>query len=266
MLTIVIGSLVFTVAATALAAGTVILRDRLTVAEAVHVYDGGYRTTAAAEVVLGWLLWLTYTTVGWWAAAICALFVLVVWNGHDARELARHDPLSGLLSRQAFDVRLRSALTAIERHGRSAALLAIDLDGFKAINDKHGHPTGDEVIREVGARLRSAIRLTDSAVRRGGDEFGVLLVDVPDQQTAEMLAKRIHGILVAPMELDDRVLSVGASIGAYVIEPTDRMPTVGRLHDLTDRLMYKAKKRGGGVRIHDRRRGPAAALPRPGRG
>lgn len=252
LVSIVLGSLVLALTSTAFASGTVILRDQLTVGEAVRVYDGGYRTTASAEVILGWMLWLTYSTVGWWAALICALFVLVVWSGHDAREAVRYDAMTGLLSRAAFDGRLEEALDAVRGRDRSAALLSIDLDGFKAINDKYGHAAGDDVIREVGARLRASIRLTDAAVRRGGDEFGVLLTDVPDRATAEMLSGRILDRLRRPIELEGRTVRVGASIGVVVIAPAERLPTVGRLHAASDRLMYKAKKRGGGLRMGGR--------------
>ena len=247
LVAIVAGGLVLATTAAALAAGTIILRARLTLPEAFRLFDMGIRTTAAAEVVLGWMLWLTYVEVGWWAAAITVILALVIWNGHDAQEIARHDAMTGLLTRSGFDARFADALQAVQRRGQSAALLHIDLDRFKAINDTHGHAVGDDVIREVGARLRASIRLTDSAVRRGGDEFGVLLVDIPDQATAMMLSKRIHAQLCAPIRLDDRVVSVGASIGSYFIAPTERMPTIGRLHDLADRLSMQAKKAGGGV-------------------
>jgi diguanylate cyclase (GGDEF)-like protein len=259
LMAIVAGSLVLALTATALAAGTVVLRDRLTVSEAVRVYDGGFRTTAAAEVVLGWMLWLTFVMIGWWASLICATFVLVMWNAHDAREIARHDAMTGLLSRAGFDARLTDALDGVRRRGRVAALLAIDLDGFKAINDTYGHDTGDDVIRTVGARLRAAVRLTDAAVRRGGDEFGVLLVDVDDKPTAETAARRIHRAICEPIELDDRTVDVGASVGVVVIAPSDRMPSVGRLHDRADRIMYQAKVTKVGVLME----GAAPAPARP---
>ncbi len=254
LVAIVLGSLVLAVSATAMAAGTIVLRDELTVAESLRVFDTGYRTTAAAEVVLGWMLWLTYSEVGWWAAAIVAALVLVLWSGHDARERARFDHLSGCLSRTAFDTRLSEALGTIDRQRRTIALIAIDLDGFKAVNDLNGHAVGDEVIREVGARLRSSIRLTDAAVRRGGDEFGVLLADIDDDPTAIAAAERILDAIGRPIELDDRTVAVGASMGLHVVMPGDKVPTVTRLHDLTDKLMYDAKFRGGGLRVYERRR------------
>ena len=240
LIAIVLGSLVIGTVATALASGTVILRDRLGVSEAMRVYDTGFRTTSAAEVVIGWVLWLTFSTVGWWAALICAVLVLSLWSGHDAREIARHDAMTGLLSRAGFDARLTEALDAIQRRGQSAALLAVDLDGFKAINDKHGHAVGDDVIR-----------LTDSAVRRGGDEFGVLLADMPDRETARQLSIRIHEAICSPIAVDGGAIRVGASIGVAYIEPSTRSPSIGRLHDLTDRLMYVAKRQGGGLRFDE---------------
>ena len=164
---LVIGSLVFGVVAAGLAEGTIILRDRLTLHEATRYFNTTFRLTAAAEVVVGWILVLTYTSVGWWAALITAGLVLVIWQGYDAGERARHDPLTGLLSRAGYDVRVEEAVRAAERNARGFAAIAFDLDGFGAINNKHGHAVGDDVIREVGARIHAEIRLTDAGVRLG---------------------------------------------------------------------------------------------------
>ncbi len=255
LIAIVVASFALTAVATGLASGTVILRDHLSAREAVWLFVHAYRRTAAVEVVLGWLLTITYATIGWWAAGICALLVLVIWQSHDDHETARRDAMTGLLSRAGFARPMAEAVAAATRHGRRAALLAIDLDGFKSINDTHGHAVGDEVIRTVGVRLRSAIRLTDAAVRLGGDEFGVLLADVADFAAAGHVAERIHERLCEPIELDDRVVIVGASIGVQLVEPSDRPPTVERLHKLADDLMYEAKKSGGGVRFSGSRDG-----------
>ena len=144
------------------------------------------------------MLAYTYVAIGWWASLICALLVLAVWQSHDAREIARHDAMTGLLNRAGSTTDWPYAIDAAQRSGRLSALLAIDLDGFKAINDSHGHAVGDEVIRVVGDRLQTSIRLTDAAVRRGGDEFGLLLVNLPNAPTAVRLAKRIHATITAP--------------------------------------------------------------------
>ncbi len=249
LVAIVSGGFVLTVVSVALAAGTVMLRDGLTAPELVRVYDTSFRATAASEVVLGWILVVTYVSVGWWAALVCSSLVLVIWQAHDDRERSRHDAMTGLLSRSSFDEHLTLAISAVDRRDELSALLSIDLDGFKTINDTHGHAVGDDVLRVVGERLRTSVRLTDAAVRRGGDEFGVLLRDVPDRPTAEALALRIHARLCEPIELDDRTVAVGASIGMYVLGTMEKLPTTGRMHDLTDRLMYTAKRSGGGLRI-----------------
>jgi diguanylate cyclase (GGDEF)-like protein len=262
LVAIILGTFVLSGVSAGLAAGTVILRDRLTLREAGRLYDTAYRTTSASEVILGWMLVLVYGTIGWWAALLCATLVLVIWQAHDAIEIARHDALTGLLSRSGFDARLEEILVGVRRGAGRAALVAIDLDGFKAINDTHGHAVGDEVLREVGVRLRDSIRLTDAAVRRGGDEFGVLLAGVSDTVAAEALAVRIWSSLCRPVETASGPVTVGASIGIVMIEPGSRELTVDRLHALADHEMYEVKnlKAGGGVRI---RRPSAALLPAP---
>ena len=103
----------------------------------------------------------------------------------------------------------------------------------------------------IGERLRGSIRLTDAAVRRGGDEFSVLLANIKDMATAEAQARRLHATLCEPIEIEDGVVSVGASIGVYLIKPSRKMPTIGRLHDLADALMYEAKRAGGGLRLSE---------------
>ena len=249
LVAIVSGGFVLTVVSVALAGGTVMLRDGLTAPELARVYDTSFRATAASEVVLGWILVVTFASVGWWAALICSSLVLAIWQAHDDHERSRHDPMTGLLSRNSFDEHLTRAIAAVDRREEQSALLSIDLDGFKAINDTYGHAVGDDVIRVVGERLRSSIRLTDAGVRRGGDEFGILLRDMPDRATAERLALRIHARLCEPIELDDRTVEVGASIGMYVLGSMEKLPTTGRMHDLTDRLMYTAKQNGGGLEV-----------------
>lgn len=252
LIAIIGGGAAMTAIAISLAAVTVHLRDGLTRNELARLYDTAYRATAATEVVLGWILAYTYTTLGWWAALVAAILVLAVWQSHDATTISHHDPMTGLLNRSGFEVRLTHAIDASQRHDRLGALLAIDLDGFKAINDRNGHPVGDEVLRVVGERLQACIRLTDAAVRLGGDEFGVLLVDLPNVGTARRLAKRVHDAIAKPMDVDGRDLQVGASIGVYLIERGRKPPTTGLVLQLADQLMYEAKVAGGGVRFSDR--------------
>ena len=259
LVAIVLATFILSGLSSAIAAGTVLLRDGLSLREAARLYDTSYRTTSASEVVMGWVLTLAYGTIGWWAALIASSLVLMIWQGHDYREMARHDAMTGLLSRTGFDARLEEILVGVRRGAGRVALLAIDLDGFKAINDTLDHDTGDEVIREVGVRLRDSIRLTDAAVRRGGDEFGVMLAGISDADAAEALALKIWRNLTQPMETSKGIVRVGASIGVVVVEPSSRIPTIDRLHALADHEMFVVKKarNGGGVRV----RRPEEAIP-----
>ena len=260
LVAILVGAFAFTVLSTWLAVGTVVLRDRLSIREAISVHDKSFRPTAASEVLLGWVLAFTYLTAGWWAALIVATLVLVVWQGYDALEISRHDAMTGLLTRSGFDVCVNEATRSVARQGRTSALIAIDLDRFKAVNDTYGHEAGDDVLRAVGARLQASIRMTDAAVRRGGDEFSVLLVNVGSVDNATRRAMRIHERLCEPIELDRETVDVGASMGLYMIEQSDRMPSVGRMHDLADVLMYEAKRAGEPLRV-GRRGGRELAPP-----
>ncbi len=262
LVSIILATFVLSGLSAALATGTAILRDDLSLREAARLFDTSYRTTSASEVVLGWILTLAYGTIGWWAALICATLVLVIWQAYDDRERTRHDAMTGLLSRSGFDARLAEVLVGVQRGAGRCALLAIDLDGFKAVNDTYGHAVGDEVLREVGARLQNSIRLTDAAVRRGGDEFGVLLAGVSDSVAAETLAKRILADLCEPIETDKGMIRVGASIGVIMIEPGSRSLSIERLHALADGEMYQAKRDGGGIRMRQPA-DPAPVFPLP---
>jgi diguanylate cyclase (GGDEF)-like protein len=242
---LVLASLVISLVSSGIASVTMMLRDRLTTPELLRVFDSGHRTTAAGEVVLGWLLVVTYTEMGWWAASVAALLALTAWASHDAREVARRDALTGLLTRYGFDEPLQRAIERKDQ-GHISAVLAIDLDDFKVINDTMGHDAGDEVIRVVANRLRTNIRLTDAAVRRGGDEFSVLFTDLPDVETAGMLVDRIYRAILDPIDLERGEARVGASIGVYLLEPDGKAMSVADVHKRTDRRMYHAKRHDGG--------------------
>jgi diguanylate cyclase (GGDEF)-like protein len=248
LVAIVLASLTFAVASTAFAGLTVVLRDRLTLDEALRVFDSSFRLTAASEVVVGWILVLTWITVGWWATLIAAGLVLVIWQGHDAREIARHDPLTKLLSRAGFEVRLAEAVRAAERHGHVFAVIAIDLDGFGIVNKKYGMAVGDDLIREVGGRIRAQIRLTDAGVRLGGDEYGVLLAGVDDVTDAERVAARLLSSITEPIVVGSRELHVGASFGVLIFDVDAPIPRPAEIHRLSDELMREAKFQDGGGR------------------
>ena len=244
----VVATLVFSVVSTGLAAGVVVLRDGLTLRETLHVFDRSFRGTLVAETVLGWVFVVTWLAVGWWAPALCAVLALALWRTNVAEAERDRDELTGLLSGKAFAVRVAEAALRGRRGIEGAAYVFIDLDGFKAVNDgPRSHDVGDEVLAELGARLRASIRITDAAGRRGGDEFMVLFVGVPDEATAVALAERVHALATAPYATRDGEHTVGASVGVARIVPGDRdfEPDLRRR---ADDAMYDAKLAGGGVR------------------
>lgn len=161
------------------------------------------------------------------------------------REQATHDLLTGLPNRCLFLDRVAQALAVARRNGRLAALLFVDLDGFKPVNDKFGHPIGDQVLVEVAGRLARAIRESDTAARIGGDEFTVLLTGVGSQIDIMRIARKLTADLQRPYLIDRRRLSVGASVGIAVYP--DHAQTPAELLALADTAMYRAKTRAEGA-------------------
>jgi diguanylate cyclase (GGDEF)-like protein len=128
---------------------------------------------------------------------------------------ALHDPLTGLPNRLLFFELLDAAARRCERNGTEGALLLLDLDRFKEVNDTHGHPRGDEVLCAFGDRLRAHVRHADTVARLGGDEFAVLLADPADEAAAETVAAKLRQALRTPLLLPDGTcLAVSASVGA----------------------------------------------------
>ncbi|WP_276973680.1 bifunctional diguanylate cyclase/phosphodiesterase, partial [Ferrimicrobium acidiphilum] len=153
---------------------------------------------------------------------------------------ALHDPLTGLPNRTLFSDRVQQALTRLKREISFAAVLFLDLDGFKLVNDSLGHALGDELLQGVGERLRSAARSTDSVARLGGDEFVVLCENLVDPTEAMTLAERLLEALAAPFDIAGHQLFISASIGVATTPATD--PDTF-LRD-ADTAMYQAKKSG----------------------
>lgn len=164
--------------------------------------------------------------------------------------LAFHDGLTGLPNRDLFNDRTEHALHRAIRSGRGIAVLFLDLDGFKKVNDGFGHDAGDELLRQIADRLRSAVRDADTVARTGGDEFAVLIENNADPVAeAELVAARILEALAPPVALSAAQVSVGASIGIAV---GDVGSTVSSLLQDADVAMYRAKT-GGKNRwvVHD---------------
>ena len=152
---------------------------------------------------------------------------------------AFQDSLTGLANRALFFDRVENALSRAERQGTSIAVLLLDLDGFKGVNDSLGHPVGDRLLVMVGARLRNLLRAGDTAARLGGDEFAVLVGDSLEHTDLESAAERILACLREPYELDDAQLPVTASIGIATSGPSAR--TVTELLRRADLALYAAK-------------------------
>ena len=153
---------------------------------------------------------------------------------------ASHDPLTGLGNRRLFVERATATMAA----GRDSALLVLDLDDFKTVNDSHGHQAGDALLVAVAQRLRACLRGDDLAGRLGGDEFGVLLEDCPNQDLAIEVASRILRSLDAPFELAGRSLFARASIG-IALRGAERRDVVDLFAE-ADIAMYLAKSEGKG--------------------
>ena len=155
--------------------------------------------------------------------------------------LARIDSLTGVANRRQFEEQLAAALARARRQGEGVALLAIDVDHFKSINDNHGHPVGDAVLVEVAGRLLSCVRAGDLVARLGGDEF-MVLVGNPAPDSAEQIAKHVMNAMREPVELGQHMkLPIGASIGiAYSSSAIEAQA----LMTLADRALYRAKAAG----------------------
>jgi diguanylate cyclase (GGDEF)-like protein/PAS domain S-box-containing protein len=165
------------------------------------------------------------------------------------RHQAFHDPLTGLANRTLFGQRLDAALDAAAGSDKDVALLFLDLDDFKTINDSLGHDAGDELLRIVARRITTVLRAEDLASRQGGDEFAVLLCDVDDERAAVTVAERLAAALTPELELSGRALSISASIGLVMAEPGARAEDLLRNADIA---MYSAKSNAkGGIRVFE---------------
>ncbi len=157
--------------------------------------------------------------------------------------LALHDELTGLPNRRLFQDRLASALERARRTGSQAALLLIDLDQFKHVNDTQGHHAGDQVLRRVATVFSSRVRRSDTVARTGGDEFSVILDQPINREDAELVGQSLIELINEPFELDKRTVRIGASVGIAVY-PEDASDAEG-LCIAADRRMYDAKYASG---------------------
>jgi diguanylate cyclase (GGDEF)-like protein len=156
--------------------------------------------------------------------------------------LALHDQLTGLPNRSLFLDHVRLALARLERHPSTLAVLFLDLDGFKAVNDELGHQAGDSVLVEVARRITGVVRHVDTVARFGGDEFMVLCEEISDREHAAELARRVAEAVVRPLDIGGAPAGVSASIGIALCDRTNC--DADQLLRDADAAMYRAKQAG----------------------
>jgi diguanylate cyclase (GGDEF)-like protein len=137
------------------------------------------------------------------------------------RQMAMHDALTGVATRTLLKDRLDVAVESVRRRKTGMALLILDIDRFKQVNDMFGHPAGDEVLRVTARRLREIVRKSDTVARFGGDEFVVLLPDVNEPKAAEMIATNIVKKLGIPVSFENHLVPVSASVGLCIAFAVD---------------------------------------------
>ncbi|MGE5514690.1 MAG: diguanylate cyclase domain-containing protein [Bacteroidota bacterium] len=169
-----------------------------------------------------------------------AMFHAAKYDTDELFRRATHDGLTGLANRSLFMDRLRTIVTQGQREQRPAAVLMIDMDGLKQVNDEHGHRAGDALIAEFASRIKNVARMSDTVARLGGDEFGILLVPVDLPEGASKAIRRLTREIEPAFEFEGRMFQLRASVGAAHY-PEDG-GGIDELIELADSRMYVEKK------------------------
>ena len=218
-------------------------------AEVEHVRDGAVPTgrhakqMIAASSLIGIMLLVLIT-----AAAVRIAHGIttdLASSREEAHHLALHDPLTGLPNRALLAERMDHALSRIRRHRTMLAVLCLDLDRFKQVNDTFGHPVGDALLRAVAGRLGGCVRSCDTVARLGGDEFAIIQAPLVQVEDAGALAQRIVGTLSEPYDLNGHNVVIGASVG-IALAPVDTTD-LNDLLKMADIALYRAKADGRGL-------------------
>ncbi|MBF0446418.1 MAG: diguanylate cyclase [Magnetococcales bacterium] len=162
--------------------------------------------------------------------------------------LARNDSLTGLPNRRTFEERLTQELLHAKREKSQFAVMFLDLDGFKYINDTHGHKVGDHLLIEVAGRIRECLRKVDTVARLGGDEFTTILHSISNNNDAGMVADKIINSISTPFHIDEKICNIGVSIGISIFP--DHGKDLETLLKKADLAMYKVKKAGRGMYMY----------------
>ncbi|MCH7485500.1 MAG: GGDEF domain-containing response regulator [Proteobacteria bacterium] len=158
----------------------------------------------------------------------------------EMQDAALHDPLTGLGNRALFEEQLKLIAAQAKRDGAMFGILYIDIDGFKPVNDTHGHQAGDDLLRQIGERITGRARESDVVARLGGDEFAVILAHVDRKESVARVARDLEESISAPYTVKGQPVTIGASIGASVYP--DDGDEIDQLVALSDRRMYDNKK------------------------
>jgi len=153
--------------------------------------------------------------------------------------LAYHDALTGMPNRRLLEDRLEQALARADRRPHKVAVLALDLDNFKEVNDTFGHRVGDLVLKSVVTRVKARLRASDTLARTGGDEFTVV-AEVADALGAQILVSALELAFARPFEVEGELVTTGASIGVALYPDDGR--SADELHSAADKVMYVAKR------------------------
>jgi len=165
------------------------------------------------------------------------------------RHAALHDALTGLANLRLYRERFRQLLRQGRRTGKRFAVLMLDLDRFKQVNDEFGHDMGDHLLRELARRIKACVRETDTVARRGGDEFAILLDGIRRAKDADVVARKILRCIAKPVTLGGEVVRPTASIGLAVYP--DAGTSFRTLEQRADVAMYTAKRAGGNAFVLD---------------
>jgi diguanylate cyclase (GGDEF)-like protein len=242
--------LVFAVVNLILVIPTLAMRADVSLREAGRIIDSSVRTTFLGEGILAWLMAASYLAIGWWAPIVSIVLALIIWQAHNRLEALHHDEKTGLLNDLGFLPCVAAAIDRARNSDKRAALLLLDLDHFKAVNDTYLYESGDEVLRATARRLLVAVRATDAVARlnRAGDEFALLLYDVPDLGAALRLATRVQDAIRQPVRLQafDTEARVDASIGIVLLDKeTAHSPS--EVLKIADARMLRGKALGSGI-------------------
>ena len=165
---------------------------------------------------------------------------------------ANFDALTGIANRTLFFDRLNTTLEHVKRHGNTLAILFIDIDGFKDVNDTYGHSAGDQLLAQIARALKESVRAEDTVARLGGDEFAILMPRLDKSRDVTHLASKVLKAIAQPFQVDDGEVVVSASVGVAL--SSDSGNDSARLVKCADMAMFRAKKHGkNGFHVFDAR-------------